>query len=140
MRIQFFPSPELEAKLTSEAAVQGVSVSKPVLDALNQHYGLVGVNAEPYEQLQKEVLKEVGSYIFNPQNAGTEFDLNLASATYAQIPMTYASRPTTTRARIAKSFNRLVTKGYFNVERAMRKNGKPKRTANRATIYRVVQD
>ena len=41
MRIQFYPSPELENSLTNEAKQLGVNVSTLVNDLLNNHYGLI---------------------------------------------------------------------------------------------------
>ena len=139
MRIQFFPGPELEAKLNAEAASQGVNVSMLVVDALNKYYGLVGPNTKTAAQLKTEVLNEIAAYVADPANAGTEFDLNAASTTYTQIDMTYAGRPKVIKACIGKAFAGQIGIGRFeNVEQVIQ-NGKPKRTvANRAAIYRIL--
>ncbi len=140
MRIQFFPGPELEAKLHSEAASQGVSVSTLVDDALNKYYGLVGPNTKTQAQLEADVLNETAAYVANPANAGTEFDLNKASTTYTEIDMSYAGKPATVRARIGKAFAKEIGKpGRFEkVEQVFQENGTPKKTvSNRASIYRI---
>ena len=140
MRIQFFPGPELEVKLNSEAARQGVNVSILVVDALNKYYGLVGPNSKTEAQLVTEVLDEIAAYVADPANARTEFDLNV-SDTYAQIDMSYAGKPKVVKARIGKMFAKEVgTPGRFeNIEQVLLLNGKPKRTVgNRAAIYRIL--
>ena len=63
MRIQFFPGPELEAKLIAEAANKGVNLSILVVDALNKYYGLVGPNTKTEAQLETDVLNEIAEYI-----------------------------------------------------------------------------
>lgn len=141
MRIQFFPGPELEAKLNAEAASRGVNVSILVVDALNKYYGLVGPNTKTEAQLETEVLDEIAAYVTDPANAGTEFDLNAASTTYTQIDMTYAGKPKVVKARIGKTFAKEIgIPGRFEkVEQVLLQNGKPKRTVgNRAAIYRIL--
>ncbi len=141
MRIQFFPGPDLEAKLNNEATKQGVNVSTLVIDALNQYYGLLGPNKKTEAQLETEVLDEIAVYVADPANAGTEFDLNAASNTYTQIDMTYAGKPKVVKARIGKKFAKEIgTPGRFEkVEQVLLANGKPKRTVgNRAAIYSIL--
>ena len=141
MRIQFFPGPDLEAKLNAEAAVQGVSVSILVVDALNRYYGLIGPNTKTEAQLEREVLDEIAAHVSDPANAGTEFDLNAASITYTQIDMSYAGKPKSLKARIGKTFAKEVGRpGRFSqVEQVLLSNGTPKRTVgNRAAVYRIV--
>lgn len=141
MRIQFFPGPELEEKLKVEAASQGVNVSIIVIDVLNKFYGLVGPNSKTEAQIEKDVLNEIAAYISDSANAGTEFDINAASATYTQIDMTYAGKPKVVKARIGKKFAREIgLPGRFQkVEQVLLQNGKPKRTSgNRAAIYRIL--
>ncbi len=141
MRIQFFPGPDLEAKLNDEAASKGVNVGILVVDALNKYYGLVGPNTKTEAQLEIEVLDEIADYVKDPANAGTEFDLNLASNTYTQIDMTYAGKPKVVKARIGKTFAKEIgLPGRFvNVEQVLLPSGKPKRTVgNRAAVYRIL--
>ena len=144
MRIQFFPGPELEAKLTTEAEIQGVNIGILVVDALNKYYGLVGPNMKTEAQLEKEVLDEIVAYVAEPTNANKEFDLNEASTTYTQIDMTYAGKPRVVKARIGKTFAKEVglPGGRFGtVEQVLLANGKPKRTVgNRAALYRILTD
>lgn len=143
MRIQFFPGPELETKLTTEAASQGVNIGILVVDALNKYYGLVGPNMKTEAQLEKEVLDEIAAYVAEPKNANKEFDLNKASTTYTQIDMTYAGKPRVVKARIGKTFAKEVgLPGRFeSVEQVVLANGKPKRTVgNRAALYRILTD
>lgn len=141
MRIQFFPGPELEAKLNAEAVSQGVHVSTLVVDTLNKYYGLVDPNTKTEAQLEAEVMREIAEYVADPANAGAEFDLNAASATYTQIAMTYAGKPQVVKARIGKAFAKEIgTPGRFEkVEQVLLKNGNLKKTVgNRAAIYRVL--
>lgn len=98
-----FPGPELEEKLKVEAASQGVNVSIIVIDVLNKFYGLVGPNSKTEAQIEKDVLNEIAAYVSDSANAGTEFDINAASATYTQIDMTYAGKPKVVKARIGKN-------------------------------------
>ena len=141
MRIQCFPGPDLEARLKAESASTGVNISVLVIDALNKYYGLVGPNTKPLAQLETEVLDEVAAYVADPANAGTEFDLNAASATYEQIDMTCAGKPKAVKAQIGKKFAKEIgVPGRFEkVALVLRDNGTPKRTvANRAAIYRIL--
>lgn len=146
MRIQFFPGPDLEAKLNDEAAKQGVNISVLVIDALNKYYGLIEPNTKTEAQLETEVLDEIAAYVDNltkiksSADVITEFDLNTASNTYAQIDMTYAGKPKVVKARIGKTFAKKVgIPGKFEkVEQVFLANGNPKRTVgNRAAIYRI---
>ena len=43
MRIQFYPSPDLENELLSHSKSLGVNISSLVVDILNKHYGLACV-------------------------------------------------------------------------------------------------
>lgn len=143
MRIQFYPTPEQEAKLIGDAAKQGVSISVLLIDILNKYYSLVGPNKKTEAQLEKEVLDEVANFVSDPANIGTEFDLNKASTTYTQIDMTYAGKPKVVKARIGKTFAKEVGKpGRFSkVEQIVLPNGNPKRTVgNRAALYLVPRE
>lgn len=140
MRIQFFPSPDLEAKLNAEAITKGVSVNLIVIDALNKYYGLIAPNTKTEAELELEVLDEIALFISDPNNKGIEFDLNAASTTYRQIDMTYSGKPKVVKARIGKKFAKEIgfMERFTNVEQVLLKNGKPKRTVgNRAAIYRI---
>lgn len=142
MRIQFFPGPELESKLNTEAASHGVNVGILVVDILNKFYGLVGPNTKTEAQLETDVLNEIATYVSDSANAGTEFDPNAASTTYTQIDMTYAGKPRVVKARIGRKFAKEIgLPGRFEkVEQVLLENGKPKRTlGNRAAIYRILR-
>ena len=138
MRVQFYPSFELESKLLKESTELGVSVSVLVNEVLNKHYGLVPANALSDVQIEKIVLDEILDYVQKTSDT-SEFDLNKASPTYCKIDMIYAGKPHILKARLGKCFAKLVGTGDFsNVEQVMLSNGKPKRTVgNRAAMYRI---
>ena len=138
MRVQFYPSYELETRLLKESTELGVSVSVLVNEVLNKHYGLVPANTLTDIQIEKIVIDEILDYV-NKTNNESEFDLNKASPTYCKIDMIYAGKPHILKARLGKCFAKLVGTGDFaNVEQVMLSNGKPKRTVgNRAAIYRI---
>ena len=136
MRIQFYPSDELEDKLNKEADALGVNVSVLVNDLLNKHYGLVPPDAMSDAQIEQLVISEIKDYIKDP-NHTDEFDLNMGSQTYSKIEMIYAGKPRILKARLGKTFAKLIGTGEFkHVEQVMLSNGKPKRTVgNRAALY-----
>lgn len=140
MRIQFYPTKDLEKKLNQESTRLGIALSVLVVDALNDYYGLKLPNTKTEAELETEVLKEIEIFVNDPQNANTEFDLNMASATYNQIGMTYTGKPKIVKARIGKTFAKKVGVAlpFLKVEQVLLNNGKPKRSVgNRAALYIV---
>ncbi|MCI8660533.1 MAG: hypothetical protein HFG54_09860 [Lachnospiraceae bacterium] len=138
MRIQFYPSDELKDKLNNESNKLGVSISVLVNDILNKHYGLIPPDALTDLQIEKKVLDEILVYIKDESHM-EEFDLNMASDTFSKIDMIYAGKPRILKARLGKTFAKLIGTGnYKYVKPVMLANGKPKRTVgNRAAIYRI---
>ena len=142
MRIQFYPSPELEAKLNHEAKAKNVSVNTLVIDALNSYYGLLGPNTKSETELISAVFEEIAAYVNDPDNFGTEFDINSISDTYSKIDMTYAGKPKAIKARIGKAFAKKVGKSgdFENVTPIYLPNGAVKKSRwNRAALYRVLK-
>lgn len=140
MRQEIFPDPILQAKLNEESKRKGVSISVLVVDALNDYYGLSNSDTISIAELEAQVLDEIAEYISDPDNDYSEFDLNEASQTYAQIGMTCGGKPKADKARIGRAFaKRIGQPGRFeNVEQIFLPNGKPKRSVgNRAAMYRV---
>lgn len=138
MKVEFYPTPEQEEKLNSEASRQGVTVSVLLRDIINKYYGLVGPNTLTEAQIENRVFNEIADYIANNKDA--EFDLNKASLTYEQIDMIYAGKPKVVKARIGKKFAQEIGKpGRFeDVRQVFLPNGKLKRTVkNRAAVYCV---
>lgn len=140
MRIQFYPTTDLEKRLNQESAKLGIALSVLVVDALNDYYGLKLPNTKTEAELEIEVLKEIETFVNDPQNVNTEFDLNMASTTYDQISMTYTGKPKIVKARIGKTFAKKVgvEPPFLKVEQVLLNNGKPKRSVgNRAALYIV---
>ena len=140
MRIQFYPTTDLEEKLNQESTRLGIALSVLVVDALNDYYGLKLPNTKKEAELETEVLKEIETFVNDPQNVNTEFDLNMASTTYDQISMTYTGKPKIVKARIGKAFAKKVgvEPPFLNVKQVLLNNGKPKRSVgNRAALYIV---
>lgn len=140
MRVQFYPTTDLEEKLNQESARLGVAISILVVDALNNYYGLKLPNTKTEAALEIEVLKEIEAFAKDPKNANIEFDLNMASPTYAQISMTYNGKPKIVKARIGRTFAKRVgvVPPFLNVDQVFLSNGKPKRSVgNRAALYIV---
>ena len=140
MRIQFYPTTDLEKRLNQESAKLGIALSVLVVDALNDYYGLKLPNTKTEAELEIEVLKEIETFVNDPQNVNTEFDLNMASTTYEQISMTYTGKPKIVKARIGKTFAKKVgvKPPFLKVEQVLLNNGKPKRSVgNRAALYIV---
>ena len=141
MRIQFYPTTDLEEKLNQESTRLGIALSVLVVDALNDYYGLKLPNTKTEAELETQVLKEIEAFVNDSGNANTEFDLNMASTTYKQISMTtYTGKPKIVKARIGKAFARKVgvEPPFLKVKQALLNNGKPKRSVgNRAALYRV---
>ena len=140
MRIQFYPTTDLEEKLNQESTRLGIALSVLVIDALNDYYGLKLPNTKKEAELETEVLKEIEAFVNDSGNANTEFDLNMASTTYNQISMTYTGKPKIVKARIGKAFAKKVgvEPPFLNVKQVLLNNGKPKRSVgNRAALYIV---
>ena len=140
MRIQFYPTTDLEEKLNQESTRLGIALSVLVVDALNDYYGLKLPNTKKEAELETEVLKEIEAFVNDSGNANTEFDLNMASTTYNQISMTYTGKPKIVKARIGKAFAKKVgvEPPFLNVKQVLLNNGKPKRSVgNRAAVYIV---
>lgn len=143
MRIQFYPSLELENSLTNEAKQLGVNVSTLVNDLLNNHYGLIPATSLSNSELRKIIFKEVGDFVKSKKN-GKEFDLNEASDTYKDIGMVYFGKPSIIKAQIGKEFNRKYVRHiepFIHIRQVFLPNGKPKKTVgNRAAIYVIDED
>lgn len=139
-RIQFYPNEALGKLLDEEACAMGTGIGTLVVDLLNEHYGLLAKDKYSESQLTRMVLDELKAYVANP-NSKEEFDILNASETFAGIEMTFAGKPSTIRAKIGKKFAAQVgAPGPFkNVEIAYRPNGKIKKSANNATIYRITK-
>lgn len=138
MRIQFYPCPDLDQKLTEESETLGVPVSMLVNNILNNHYGLIPPNTLTDIEIEQRVFDELRAYVKDPDHE-KEFDLNEASTTFRTIEMVYAGKPHTLRARLGKKFAQMVgEEGDFSSVEQVFNNGKPKRTVgNRAAIYKV---
>lgn len=140
MRIQFYPSTELEDKLYTESTSLGVNVSVLVTDILNKHYGLIPPNTLTDVEIERKVFDELRMYVKNAsiKDEKNEFDLNEASTTYSKIDMVYAGKPQILKAKLGKKFAGMIgTNDFANVEQ-VKINGKPKRTVgNRAAIYKI---
>lgn len=143
MRIQFYPSPELENRLTNEAKQLGVNVSTLVNDLLNKHYGLIPATSLSNSELRKIIFKEMGDFVKSQKN-GKEFDLNEASDTYKDIDMVYSGKPSVIKAQIGKEFNNKYVghiEPFIHIRQVRLANGKPKKTvSNRAAIYVIGED
>ena len=138
MRIQFYPTTDLEKRLNQESAKLGIALSVLVVDALNDYYGLKLPNTKTEAELEIEVLKEIETFVNDPRNVNTEFDLNMASTTYEQISITYTGKPKIVKARIGKAFAKKVgvEPPFLKVEQVLLNNCKPKRSVgNRAALY-----
>ena len=138
MRIQFYPSPDLEAKLTAESTTLGIQISQLVNDILNKHYGLIPPFALTEIEIEKKVFQDVRKYIDTlPPNK--EFSLLDASTTFQQVEMVYAGKPYVLRARIGKKFAKMAGGSDFPNIKQVFVDGKPKRTVEtRAAVYVTV--
>ena len=77
MRIQFYPTEDLEKKLTQESARLGINISVLVVDVLKDYYGLKLPNTKTEAELEIEVMKEIEEFVNHPTNVNIEFDLNI---------------------------------------------------------------
>lgn len=137
-RIQFYPDETLEARLISEAELNGVSISQLVIDVLNEYYNLNKSGQKTVTQLTKEILEEVALYT-KDKPSGSKFDLLTASTLYRDIPVTYSGKPSTVRASIGRSFAASIGKGRFvNVKKAVGWNGRQELSVNNALVYEII--
>ncbi len=142
MRIQFYPSSDLEQKLNNEAMKFGVNVSTLVNDLLNKHYGLIPATSISNSELERKIFEEIAAFVNDPSNVGEEFDLNKASETYRNIDTVCAGKPSAIKAQIGKKFNnKLVGVTPYASVHQVKINNKPKLTVfNRAAIYVICKE
>lgn len=140
VRIQFYPSPELENSLTNEAKELGVNVSTLVNDLLNKYYGLIPATTLSNSELRKIIFKEIGDFV-KSQETVEEFDLNKASKTYSNIKMVYSGKPSIIKAQIGKEFNNKYVgkiEPFEDIKQVKLANGNPKKSVgNRAALYEM---
>lgn len=132
MRFQFFPNKALEDKLINEATEQNIDIAELIENILNKYYGIDSLS---YYELESQIFAEIKEYI-STLKENEKFDLNQASTTYREIPMSIQTRPNIIRARIGKAFSKAIRKGHFPEISAYTTNGKVQRNPNtRAAIY-----
>ncbi|SPF48155.1 hypothetical protein SBF1_400003 [Candidatus Desulfosporosinus infrequens] len=148
-RIQFYPSEELDAKLSAEASELGISVSSLVSYKLNQVYfnngkadALIPSFPSAYGKVRGEVNEYVKKYLEDKGDISKEFILNEMSKTFSNIDMTSTvigiSKPATLRARMGLTFNQQVIKKEIdNVIRALTETGELK-FKYKSALYRIV--
>lgn len=137
MRLQFYPSSQLEECLSAEAARRSISQSALVVSILEEYYKL-SPDLPPFTQLVDIICSEVEAFISTVEDVNYEFPLSEASPTYRSIPMTANGKPNPLRMRIGKAFNKQTVSGRFkgSIEQVFLANGKPKRTnENRAALF-----
>lgn len=136
-RIQFYPSQALADILNAEAAANGVSVSKFVVDLLEGYYNL-SASTPSVTHLTAVVLGEIEDFLKAHKGAGVIFDLNDASPTYRNIPMVAKLKPSTVRASIGRSFAGKIGKPPFANVKKYLVNGVQRLSVNNALIYIVL--
>ena len=139
-RIQFYPPEELKKIMQQEAEVRGLSISQLSVDILMQHYGLAvpAADKRALSEIIDVVMEEVKEYVIN-HTSGTTFDLLTASTTFKNIHMVADGKPSKNRATVGKVFVSKLGKGDFaNVEIVRTESGMPKKSVNRATLYRII--
>ncbi len=138
-RYQFYPSQELDAKLTKEAENHGIPVSALIVEILEQHFGLLPQNSIPFSKTVEEVYRDVELYL-EKIDSGSTFELGTASPTLRALPMVDSARlrPDTIRSSIGKAFSYQVREGRFKeqIDVVRYADGSAKKSReNGATIY-----
>ena len=134
-RIQFYPNKELLEVLNKDAEKYGVPISALVSDILKKYYGLLPNSALSEAELTTKVFEEIKAYV-SKLEPGDEFDLSISSETFSNIEMSYIGKPSIIRAKIGKSFAKVIgSEDFTHVEVQHRKDGKIKRNKNNAAIY-----
>jgi len=136
-RIQFYPSQALADILNAEAAANGVSVSKFVVDLLDGYYNL-SASTPSVTHLTAVVLGEIEDFLKAHEGESVIFDLNDASPTYRNIPMAAKLKPSTVRASIGRSFAGKIGKPPFANVKKYQVNGVQQLSVNNALIYIVL--
>lgn len=148
-RIQFYPSEELDAKLSAEASELGISVSSLVCDKLNQIYFNSKLTDSPtpsFSMIYGKVKEEIETYVKHQLSEPKKYDdkgftLSEVSETFKNIEMTMSaigvSKPATLRARIGKTFYQQVSNEEIdNVTRAFTPSGEPM-FRYKSAVYRI---
>ena len=133
-RIQFYPSQALADILNAEAAANGVSVSKFVVDLLDGYYNL-SASTPSVTHLTAVVLGEIEDFLKAHEGESVIFDLNDVSPTYRNIPMAAGLKPSAVRASIGRSFAGKIGKPPFANVKKYQVNGVQQLSVNNALVY-----
>lgn len=148
-RIQVYPPDELKAIMDKDAKDKGLSISELAVEILMDHYTLgLETKKKPLSELSQQIFEEVEDFIrrktmdkdSDPAEE-IQFDLLSASKTFKDIHMVANGKPSMNRAVLGKQFSGRVKEGfgvYGRVEPVYDDEGKPKKSVNRAQMYRIV--
>lgn len=143
IRYQFYPSKELQEKISTEAAEKGISISSVITERLEIAYGIINdesqedvVFSDILSTIQKEVEEYVNRWLIDRDSCDREFTLYKASKTFASISMADANRRLVSmRPRLGKAFRSLVdNKMVKHVTPSLTDKEKQKREHN-AAVY-----
>jgi hypothetical protein len=134
-RLQFVVDEHIKELLDAEAREKGTTISNIVRELVNGHYG---INDSVSQQLSRKetdalIFAEIEHYV-KSMSIGDEFDLLMASKTFAALPMVVNGKRNTHRANIGLKFLRAVGKPPFDNLEA----DNEKLSANDAKLYRKI--
>lgn len=148
-RIQVYPPNELKALMDEEAKEKGLSISELTVEILMNYYNLMPqTEKKPLSELSQKIFEEVEYFIkvkIEEKDADPseeiQFDLLSASETFRKIHMVADGKPSMNRAAVGRQFSGRVKEGfgvYGRVEPIYDFEGKPKKSVNRAQMYRIM--
>ncbi|MBX4264478.1 hypothetical protein [Clostridium estertheticum] len=116
IRYQFYPSKELQEKISKEANEKGISISSVITEKLEIAYVIINdetqenvVFSDVLSTIQKEVGEYVNTWLKDRDSCAREFTLYKASETFKSISMADTNkRLVSMRPRLGKAFRSLV--------------------------------
>ncbi len=139
--LKVYAPDNLKAVLQKDAELKGLSMSELTVEVLMQHYGLAvsAANKKALPEIIDQVIEEIKVFVKNPDNIGKQFDLLSVSETFKDIHMVADGKPSSNRATVGKVFASKLGKGDFkNVTVVRTESGAVKKSANRATLYKIL--
>lgn len=139
-KIQFYPDDDLYQKLDETSRETGLSVSAIVQDFLREALNMEPRKLKSEAEITQAVISEVVDFIKNKEE-GYEFDLMMASSTFADIESFYSYESASLKVKVGRNFAKKIASEdtSINVAVALNRNGNKKRNQHNAIIYKVVE-
>lgn len=142
MKLEFYPSEELEQAIRREARETGMTVSSIITEKLELAFGIKSENDDViFSDALAKIIQETDEYVKTcKEDSETEikdFTLYESSETFRKISMSENGKISSIRARIGKSFRKAYEDGKIEGIEPAQVNGNQKRRHN-AAVYNIL--